>query len=104
MNYENSNEKIYQEYIDQRKRIIKMINKNNIFNKENIINNEDKMNILIILLLYDKLNDEDESINFNRFLYSDVVNFKQIKDYLTLEKILEIENNSILIFPFQETF
>ena len=58
------------------------------------------MNLLIILILYDELNDKGESINFNRFLYSDNVNIEQLKNFLekhSLEIIETKEKGKVLI-------
>ena len=87
MAYENTSKKYLKNYIENRKKYANMVIKKNLLNLENIINNEDKMNNLIIFILYDKLNDDDESINLNRLLYSDMINKKELAEYFRLEKL-----------------
>ena len=87
MAYENTSKKYFKNYIENRKKYGNMVIKKNLLNLENIINNEDKMNNLIIFILYDKLNDDDESINLNRLLYSDMINKKELAEYFRLEKL-----------------
>ena len=87
MAYENTSKKYFKNYIENRKKYANMVIKKNLLNLENIINNEDKMNNLIIFILYDKLNDDDESINLNRLLYSDMINKKELAEYFRLEKL-----------------
>ena len=63
------------------------------------IDNEDKMNILIILLLYEYLDNNGESINFNRLLQTKKVNNKELCQYIKANKIgniLKNENNLII--------
>ena len=78
----------WQDYIIQRKQIAKMILEKNILNETNIINYEDKMNILIILIVFDELDNNEESINFNRLLYSDNVTYNQLKSILNKDSIV----------------
>ena len=58
--YSNDNKK---KYILNRIGIAKLVLNEKIFENEKIINSEDKMNILIILILFDKLDNNGESIN-----------------------------------------
>ena len=98
--YKKSSPEVCKNYVLQRKRISEMIIEKDIFNIKEIYNNEDKMNLLIILILYDELNDKGESINFNRFLYSDNVNIEQLKNFLekhSLEIIETKEKGKVLI-------
>lgn len=78
----------WKDYIIQKKQIAKMILEKKIFNEKNIINYEDKMNILIILIVFDALDDNEESINFNRLLYSDNVTYNQLKSILNEDSIV----------------
>ena len=75
-----------QNYIIKLNKIAKMVIDKNLYNIENIIKNEDKMNFLIILILYDEINDKKESINFNRLLNSRKVNKKELKEFFIKEK------------------
>ena len=81
-----SNE-LKKEYILERSKVANLVLKERVLENNYIINSEDKMNMLIILILYDKLDNKEESINFNRLL--------QIKnvDYTTLSNY--INNNNI---------
>ena len=78
----------WKDYIIQKKQIAKMILEKKIFNEINIINYEDKMNILIILIVFDALDYNEESINFNRLLYSDNVTYNQLKSILNEDSIV----------------
>lgn len=78
----------WKDYIIQKKQIAKMILEKKIFNEINIINYEDKMNILIILIVFDALDDNEESINFNRLLYSDNVTYNQLQSILNEDSIV----------------
>ena len=84
----------FENYIINRKKIVNMVINKNLFSIENIVNNEDKINILIILILYDNLNNNNESINFNRLFYSNIVNYKELEEHL--------ESNSMKIFGEEE--
>jgi len=91
---------IFNEYIKERIEIAKMVINSNILSNIEIVNNEDKMNILILLILFDKLNDENESFNFNRLLQTQKVNKQQIEEYVyqnNLGKITELKSGNFLI-------
>ena len=75
-----------EKYFEVRRKVAEYVYKKNIFNNEDIINNEDKMNILIILILYDELDKNNESTNFNRLLETKDITIDEIKKYI-------IENN-----------
>ena len=79
-----------EKYFDERRKVAEYVYINDIFNNKDIINSEDKMNILIILILYDKLNEKGESINFNRLLQTKDITIDDIKNYIIENKIKDI--------------
>ena len=72
---------IKNEFILNRSDVAKLVIEKRILENEKIINNEDKMNILIVLMLYDVLDKKRESVNFNRILQTEKAEYKDIKDY-----------------------
>ena len=85
---------IKNQYILDRSGVAKLVLTKKILENENIINNEDKMNILILLILYDVLDKKGESVNFNRLLQTEKAEYKDIKDY--------IEKNNLGIITFED--
>jgi len=85
-NIELSNE-IKKEYILERSKVANLVLKEKVLENEFIINSEVKMNMLIILILYDKLDDNDESINFNRLLQTKNVDYTTLSNYINNNKI-----------------
>ena len=86
-------------YILEKSKIAKIVIREKILENKEIIDNEDKMNILIILLLYEYLDNNGESINFNRLLQTKKVNNKELCQYIKANKIgniLKNENNLII--------
>ena len=79
-------------YVQNRIKIAKMIREKGILNINKITENEDKMNILIILILFDNLDDNDESINFNRLLQDKEVTFLDLDLYVKNNKIGELNH------------
>ena len=77
-------------YILNKRDVAKIIIDNKILENEKIIKNEDKMNILLILILYEKLDDKGESINFNRLLQIEKVEYKELIAYINNNNIGEI--------------
>ena len=73
-NIELSNE-IKKEYILERSKVANLVLTEKVLENNYIINSEDKMNMLINLILYDKLDDKEESINFNRLLQTKNVDY-----------------------------
>ena len=90
-----------QNYIMKLNKIAKMVISKNLLSTEQIVLNEDKINFLIILILYDKLNSEEESINFNRLIYSNQVTEKELKAFFVSKKypikIIDKSNGKLLI-------
>ena len=85
-NIKYSNDMKYK-YILNRIAIAKLVINNKIFYNEKIINNEDKMNILIILILFDKLDNNGESVNFNRLLQTEPVKFFDLENYIKINNL-----------------
>ena len=86
-------------YILEKSKVAKLVIREKILENKEIIDNEDKMNILIILLLYEYLDNNGESINFNRLLQTKKVNNKELCQYIKANKIgniLKNENNLII--------
>ena len=77
-------------YILNRSAVANLVIDKKIFENEEIINNEDKMNILIILILFDKLDDKKESVNFNRLLQTEPVKFDKLNNFIIENKLGEI--------------
>ena len=58
------------------------------------------MNILIILILYDELDEKGESINLNRLLQAKKITFDELQKYIIdnkIGKIIKKENSRIMI-------
>ena len=101
-----NNRKKDEDYFAERSKVAEFVLKNNIFNNKYIINNEDKMNILIILILYDKLDEKGESINFNRLLQTNNITIFDLKKFLIEKKIgevREIKNPPTNVIYFNQT-
>ena len=89
-------------YILNKREMAKIIITKKVLYDDEIIKNEDKMNILIIIILYDVLDiKEKDSINLNRLLQTKPVEYYQLIQYLkekTSFEITEIDHkNSILL-------
>ena len=89
-NTNNLTEEKKNDFILNKKKIAKKVLEKDILHKQEIINNEDKMNILIILILYDILDDNNESFNFNRLLQTKPVEYQELLTYLVKNNIGEI--------------
>ena len=81
-----SKDDIYK-YIRNKKNIAQLILNNKVLENEKIINNEDKMNILVILMIYEKLDEKKSSINFNRLLQTEKITFEELKSHILTNKI-----------------
>ena len=82
------------DFLKNKKAVANLIIKNKVLENEKIINDEDKMNLLILFILYEKLDDNGESINFNRLLQTEKVNYEDLKKYIENKKIGEINEIS----------
>ena len=78
------------DYMKNKKAIAKLILNEKILDNEKIIKNENKMNLLMLFILYDKLDDKKESINFNRLLKTEKINCDELKNYVIKNNIGEI--------------
>ena len=87
MTNKKENEENCKKYIKNRISIAKLIIEKDILNNRRIIDSEDKMNILMILVLLDSLDDNNESINFNRLLQDKGVTFLELESF--------VKNNNI---------
>ena len=103
-NDDNNTEEIKNYFILNKKKIAKKVLEKDILHNQDIINNEDKMNILLILILYDILDENNESTNFNRLLQTKPVEYKDLLTYLTKNNVglmyemdKENKNNILLI-------
>ena len=85
---------LYPQFIKERIKVAKFVIHHKILDNTKILNNEDKMNILIILILFDELNDEFESINFNRLLQTESVSISELQNYVSKYKLGKLENNN----------
>ena len=87
------------DYFNKRQKVADFVLKNDIFNNKDIIRDEDKMNILIILILYDELDEKNESINFNRLLQTKNITLNELKKFIIDNKVGEIikVRNSLMI-------
>ena len=74
------------QYIYSRSAVAKLVLKKKVLDNPKIINNEDKMNILILLILYDILESEEGSINFNRLLQTESFSREEVIEYLKKNK------------------
>ena len=101
MTNKKENEDICKKYIKNRISIAKLIIEKDILNNKSIIHNEDKMNILMILVLFDSLDDNNESINFNRILQDKGVKFLELESFVknnNIGNLYSLDNeNKILI-------
>ena len=78
------------DYIFNKRDVVKIIKDNKILENEKIIKNENKMNILLMLILYEKIDNNGESINFNRLLQIEKVEYKELITYINNNNIGEI--------------
>ena len=76
------NPSFFEKYINHRISIAKLVVNSNILNNQKIINNEDKMNILITLIIFDTLDENKESVNFNRLLQIDKITYNELDKYV----------------------
>ena len=81
---------LFSGFIEERIKIAKFVINNKILENAKIVNNEDKMNMLIILILFDELNDEGESINFNRLLQTEKASFSDLEKYVKQYELGEL--------------
>ena len=103
--YETSKQKDYEmeKYLENKKNVIKYILKKDLYNNKDIIYNKDKMNLLNIYLLKEKItNDskEEGTVNFNRLIQKLPVT---IKDFQELAKKTKNKKN-ILHKQYQKYF
>ena len=95
-------EKNKKDFIMNKSNIAKLILDNKILENKNITNNEDKMNILLLLILFEKINKEQLSINFNRLMQTEQIPYQKLKQYINInslgEIIKEVEEKGIIIF------
>ena len=93
------------DYFIKRGKVAEFVLNNNILNNPDIINDEDKMNILLILILYDELDEKGESINFNRLLQTKKITFNDLQKYIIdnkIGKIVKTEKSPISTIQFEE--
>ena len=93
------------DYIFNKRDVAKIIIDNKILENEKIIKNENKMNILLMLILYEKLNEKGESINFNRLLELEKVKYKELLKYINennIGTINEIDNKNEIHLIYNE--
>ena len=79
------------DYMINKNAVAKLVLDKKILDNEKIINKENKMNLLILFILYDKLDDEEESINFNRLLQTEEVEYEKLKNYVIENNIGELD-------------
>ena len=82
-----------EKYLENKKNVIKYILKKDLYNNKDIISNKDKMNLLNIYLLKEKItNDskEEGTVNFNRLIQKLPVT---IKDFQELAKKTKNKKN-----------
>ena len=70
------------DYILNKKDIASIIIDKKVLDNEKIVNDEDKMNIFTIILLYETLDDKKESINLNRLLQTEPVEYDELIKYV----------------------
>ena len=75
------------DYMINKYAVAKLVLDKKILYNDKIINDENKMNLLILYILYDKLDDKGESINFNRLLQTEDIKYQDLINY--------IKNNNI---------
>lgn len=80
------------DYIFNKKKIANIIITENILNNDNIIKNEDKMNLLITIILFDTLNEKNQSVNLNRLFQTEKAEYDKIEEYMNKNKIGEFIN------------
>ena len=103
--YETSKQKDYEmeKYLENKKNVIKYILKKDLYNNKDIISNKDKMNLLNIYLLKEKISNdskEEGTVNFNRLIQKLPVT---IKDFQELAKKTKNKKN-ILHKQYQKYF
>ena len=81
-------------YIRNKSAVAKLILDNKIFDNDKIIYSEDKMNILTSLILFEELDEQNSSVNFNRLLQTEKSTYEEIKNYILDNKLGIIKGKS----------
>ena len=85
-------ENFKKDYIRKKSSVAKLILDNNIFYNEKIIHSEDKMNILTLLIIYEEIDEQNSSVNFNRLLQIEKSSYEEIKKYILDNKLGKIKS------------
>ena len=96
--YETSKQKDVEieDYLENKKNVIKYILKKDLYNNKNITSNKDKMNLLNIYLLKESISNdskEEGTVNFNRLIQKIPVTIKHFEE---LDKKVVIKENFLL--------
>ena len=78
------------DYIFNKKKVANIIITENVLNNDNIVKNEDKMYLLITFILFDDLEQKNESINLNRLLQTEKADYNKLEEYINKNKIGEL--------------
>ena len=88
----NFSDKERKDYIFNKKKVANIIINENVLYNDNIVKSEDKMNLLITYILFDNLNEKNESINLNRLLQTEKADYNQLVEYINKNKIGQLKN------------
>lgn len=100
----HSSKKFKDNYIRNKKGVAQLILNNNILENEKIIKNEDKMNILTLLIMYENLDEQNSSLNFNRLLQTEKTTYIELKNHILENKLGIIKVDKMENISFKTDF
>ena len=100
----HSSKKFKDNYIRNKKGVAQLILNNNILENEKIIKNEDKMNILTLLIMFDNLDEQNSSLNFNRLLQTEKTTYIELKNHILDNKLGIIKVDKMENISFKTDF
>ena len=100
----HSSKKFKDNYIRNKKGVAQLILNNNVLENEKIINNEDKMNILTLLIMFDNLDEQNSSLNFNRLLQTEKTTYIELKNHILDNKLGIIKVDKMENISFRTDF
>ena len=85
-------------YIINKSDVAKIILDNKVLQNPKIINSEDKMNILVLLILFENLDKQKSSLNFNRLLQEEEISYSELKKHIIDNKLGKIKEEKEYIY------
>ena len=85
-------------YIINKSNVAKIILNNKVLQNPKIINSEDKMNILVLLILFENLDKQKSSLNFNRLLHQEEISYSELKKHIIDNNLGKIKEEKEYIY------